>query len=166
MASLEDSNDLQVRVLMYLGVLCSGILESLADVEKAAVAALSAPHHQKRVWPAIKRALHISSKKVDDPEDPSGTCSARKKQALHQTWLDMLSATNTAFQNGTDYPSSLDILMCEGLCIPIIPCQHTAQPRRCSRCGCRCALLQVLASECRGCSHFYALSQSGKALHS
>ena len=110
-APLEDFNDLQVRVLMYLGVLCSGILESLADVEKAAVAALSAPHHQKRVWTAIKRALHISSNKVDDPEDPSGTCSARKKQALHQTWLDMLSATNTAFQNGTDYLPSLDILM-------------------------------------------------------
>ena len=56
---------------MYLGALCSGILESLADVEKAALTALSAPHHQGRVWPAIRRALHIRSKKVDDPEDPS-----------------------------------------------------------------------------------------------
>ena len=71
-APLENCNVLQVRVLMYLGVLCSGILESLADVERA-----------------------------------------RKKEAMHQTWLEMLSATNTAFQNGTNRPASLYILTCK-----------------------------------------------------
>ncbi len=90
---------------MYLGALCSGILESLADVEKAALAALRAPHHRGRAWPAIQRALHIRSKKVDDPEDPSSPCSPAKKQALQQTWMEMLSATSAAFQNGEDYPA-------------------------------------------------------------
>lgn len=92
---------------MYLGALCSGILESLADVEKAALTALSAPHHQGRVWPAIQRALHIRSKKVDDPEDPSSPCSPAKKQALQQTWMEMLSATSAAFQNGEDFELAL-----------------------------------------------------------
>lgn len=33
----------QVRVLLYLGALCSGILETLADVEREAVGALACP---------------------------------------------------------------------------------------------------------------------------
>ena len=89
---------------MYLGALCSGILESLADVEKAALTALSAPQHQGRVGPAIRRALHIRSKKVDDPEDPSSPRNQSRKQVLQQTWMEMLSATSAAFQNGEDCP--------------------------------------------------------------
>lgn len=83
---------------MYLGALCSGILESLAEVEKAAVAALSVPHHQRRLGAAIRRALRLHGRKPDDPENPP--CSPAKKQALQQTWMEMLSATNIASQNG------------------------------------------------------------------
>ena len=87
---------------MYLGALCSGILESLADVERAALAALSAPDHQSGAWMAVRRALHIRSNKVDDPEDPSSPSSPARKQALQQTWMEMLSATSAAFQKGED----------------------------------------------------------------
>ena len=94
---------------MYLGALCSGILESLADVEKAAMAALSAPP-KRRVWPAIRRLLRLRNrKKVEDPEEPSTARSSEKKKVLQKTWLDMLSATNDAFQKGegwTSYPAS------------------------------------------------------------
>lgn len=98
---------------MYLGALCSGILESLADVEKAAMAVLGAPP-KKRVWPAIHRLLRLrNKKKVEDPEEPSTVRSSEKKKALQKTWLDMLSATNDAFQEGEGWtflpskPSSL-----------------------------------------------------------
>ena len=98
---------------MYMGALCSGILESLADVEKAAMAALSGPP-KKRVWPAIHRLLRPGNrKKVEDPEEPSTACSSEKKKVLQKTWLDMLSATNDDFQKGEGWtflpskPSSL-----------------------------------------------------------
>lgn len=98
---------------MYMGALCSGILESLADVEKAAMAALSAPP-QRKVWPAIHRLLRLQNrKKVEDPEEPSTARSSEKKKVLQKTWLDMLSATNDAFQKGEGWtflpskPSSL-----------------------------------------------------------
>ena len=85
---------------MYMGALCSGILESLADVEKAAVTALSVPP-KKRVWPAFQRSLRLRiRKKVEDPEEPSAARSSEKKKTLQRTWLDMLSATNDAFQKG------------------------------------------------------------------
>ena len=38
---LQHAPMLQVRVLLYLGSLCSGILEALADVERAVVAAVA-----------------------------------------------------------------------------------------------------------------------------
>ncbi len=60
------------------------------------------PHHQGRAWPAVRRALHIRSNKVDDPEDPSSPSSPARKQALQQTWMEMLSATSAAFQKGED----------------------------------------------------------------
>lgn len=97
---MRSRSIVQVRVLMYMGALCSGILESLADVEKAAVAALSVPP-RKRVWPAFHRLLRLRNrKKVEDPEEPSTARSSEKKKVLQKTWLDMLSATNAAFQKG------------------------------------------------------------------
>lgn len=117
---------MQVRVLMYLGALCSGILESLADVERAALTALSAPHRQTGAWPAIQRALHLRSQKVDDPEDPSGPRSPAKKQALRQTWMEMLSATSAAFQNGADCPPSLLLFH---HCAKDVSAQHGLQAR-------------------------------------
>ena len=114
----EASGVVQVRVLLYLGALCSGILESLADVEKAALAALSAPRHPGGAWPAVRRALHIRSQRVDDPEDPSGPRSPARKQALQQTWMEMLSATSAAFQKQGTRLDGSDGVMPLGDCVP------------------------------------------------
>ena len=83
---------------MYLGALCSSILEALADVEKAAVAALSTPRHQGGVRLALRWLLRMPSRKAGDPEDAPQACSTAKKQAMQQMWVDMLSATNATFQ--------------------------------------------------------------------
>ena len=105
----------QVRVLMYLGALCSGILEALADVEKAAVGALSTPRHRGKARQALRRLLRLPSKKAGDPEDAPEACSAAKKQAMQQTWMDMLSATNATCQN-CEHPPQTQL---HALCLQI-----------------------------------------------
>ncbi len=48
----------QVRVLLYLGALCSGILEALTDVERKAVAGLACPGKDSDFFSAIYHRLH------------------------------------------------------------------------------------------------------------
>jgi hypothetical protein len=49
----------QVRMLLYLGSLCSGILEALADVERAVVSALACqtprctPYKNHNIVPSV-----------------------------------------------------------------------------------------------------------------
>ncbi|KAK9904804.1 hypothetical protein WJX75_002805 [Coccomyxa subellipsoidea] len=48
----------QVRVLLYMGALCSGILDALTDVESKAVAALACPGKDRWFLGALTRRIH------------------------------------------------------------------------------------------------------------
>ncbi len=59
---------LQIRVVLYLGALCSGILETLAEAEKAAIAAVACPtsSKSKRLLPLLSSSKRRRKEEEDE----------------------------------------------------------------------------------------------------
>ena len=72
----------QIRVVLYLGALCSGILETLAEAEKAAIAAVAClpSSKSKRLLPLLSSSKRRRKEEQDD---------MRVKAAMiHKTAID------------------------------------------------------------------------------
>lgn len=59
----------QVRIVLYLGALCSGVLEMLAETEKAAIAAVASPERRRQpLLLLVSRARRSVEEKLEDRE--------------------------------------------------------------------------------------------------
>lgn len=78
----------QVRVLLYLGALASGILDALTDAERAALSALASPR-ERRLLRWVRRL--IRPKRRAKREAASRRRALLYRQGMEHRLTDMLS---------------------------------------------------------------------------
>ncbi|BDA49627.1 hypothetical protein COCOBI_14-2470 [Coccomyxa sp. Obi] len=83
--------EVQIRVVLYLGALCSGILETLAEAEKAAIAAVACPSSTKK-----KRLLPLLSsskrRRKEDQDDMHMKAAMSHKKAIDSSLRRILTS--------------------------------------------------------------------------
>ena len=83
---------MQIRVVLYLGALCSGILETLAEAEKAAIAAVATPPGKGRRLLPLRTMTQ--RRKEEDLEELQLKAALSHKKAIDSSLRRILTAVS------------------------------------------------------------------------
>lgn len=80
--------------MLYLGALCSGIMEALADAERTALEAIETPHHEHRFLHSLLGRFKLGRRleEEDDEDDRDLKAAARHRQQFEASLRHILDS--------------------------------------------------------------------------